>query len=151
MADNDNGRLSDLEVDELYHAGVTGGDDYLVAAVEEIRALRREAEARKVVDELDTPPWRRPTDDDLPAWNSDPMTDDDMNFLRAFVRSMVDGGHRNIAEIISHAENQIIELRAQVSTLRADRRDAWLNNARLRSRLIAADVPEEELLEYITP
>lgn len=151
MSDNEDGRLSDLEVDELYHLAVTGGDDHLVAAVEEIRALRREAEARQVADELDTPPWRRPTDDDLPDWNSDPMTDADMNFLRAFVRSMVEGGHRNIAEIISHAENQIVELRARVSLLRQDRREAWTRNAKLVARLMALDVPQDELVELIAP
>lgn len=151
MSEDNNGRLSDLEVDELYHLGVTGGDDYLVAAVGEIRAQRREAEARRIADELDTPPWRRLTDDDLPDWNSDPMTDADMNFLRAFVRSMVEGGHRNIAEIISHAENQIVELRAQVSLLRQDRREAWTRNAKLMARLMALDVPQEDLVELTAP
>lgn len=145
----ENTRLSEEDIDDLADIAVASGDDYLLRAIGEIRAMRRDLEQRTVAEKLDIPQWRRPTEDDLPAWNSDPMTEDDMNFLRAFVRSMVTGGHRNIAEIISHAENQIVELRAQVSMLREDRQEAWVRNAKLVSKLIYLEGHVDE--ELIAP
>lgn len=145
-------RLTELEIDELHHLGVTGGDEYLTAAVAEIRALRQEVEAAKVIDELDVPTRpERLAPGDLPTWDDSPLSDDELNFLRGFVRSMVTGGHLEIARIISHAENQIMALRSQVSMLRQDRREAWLANAHLRNRLIDVGVAGEELADLVAP
>lgn len=67
----------------------------------------------------------------LPEWNDEPLTDEEMDYLRRLVRLLVEEGKPNIAAIISHAENELVSLRAQVTTLRQDRDDAWARNAQL--------------------
>lgn len=91
---------------------------------------------------------KMPAVGELPAWNTEPMSDLEMEFLRTIVRSLTMGGHVNTAEIISHAENEIITLRSKVSALRQDRREAWERNARLRSVMIAnhIELPEDTVV-----
>lgn len=143
-------RLTEEDLDQMHAMGMEEGDAALLAAVEEIRALRRDFEATKAVEEQDVPVREdRLAPGDLPAWNDAPLSDDELNFLRGFVRSMVVGGHDNIATTLSHVENEIVRLRSEVSFLRQDRREAWLRNAKLVAKLTYYDVTVEE--ELVAP
>jgi hypothetical protein len=80
---------------------------------------------------------------DLPAWNPAPLSDEELEYLRKLVRLLVEEGKPNIAEIVSHAENEIVTLRSRVASYRQDRSEAWARNARL---VLASEItPPEEV------